>query len=110
MDGLSNAASIIAVIQIAGTLISLGNDYVGAVKRASDDIRDLTQELVALKQVLVILEAYTARNPKSEAFEKLSGADGPLQKCAAELSRLQSKLEPKAGLKGIMKSLVWPFN
>lgn len=110
MDGLSSAASIIAVIQITSTLISLGNDYIGAVKRASDDIRDLTQELVALKQVLVILQDYASRNPQSIAFQKLSVKDGPLQKCAVELSRLRLKLEPKTGLKGMIKSLTWPFN
>jgi hypothetical protein len=38
MDGLSSAASVIAVIQVAGSLVSICGGYIQKVKHASNDI------------------------------------------------------------------------
>lgn len=110
-DGLSFAASIIAIIQLTAKLTSLGYGYIGGVKRAPDDLRDLMSELISLRQVLTILQNYADANPQStSALHKLNDKNGgPLQGCALALQRLQLKMEPKDGLRGIWNSLKWPL-
>ena len=43
MDGLSSAASVIAVIQLAGSIVKICGDYIQEVKKARDEILELQQ-------------------------------------------------------------------
>lgn len=52
MDGLSAVASVIAVIQISGAVLSLCAQYLKAVKNAKSDIEHLQGELSGLRAVL----------------------------------------------------------
>jgi len=56
MDGLSAAASVIAVIQIAEDVYGKLSDYICAVKDASNDIERLKDEVLALRDVLEKVE------------------------------------------------------
>lgn len=110
-DALGIVASVIAVLQLTGKLVSLGYDYIRGAIDASKDIRRLLGELHSLSNVLLILQDH-ARHDKTlrlTALQTLSGQNGPLEGCRLELQRLQLKLEPKTGLRGKMKSLVWPL-
>lgn len=108
-EGLGVAASTIAVIQLTAKLISLSYDYIGAVNRAPEGLRELTHELVSLSHILITLQDYVGANPQSTAIQKLNDRNGPLRGCALELRSLQLALEPNVGLKGIMKNLRWPL-
>lgn len=106
---LSVAASIIAVLQLTGTVASLGYGYIGGVKRASKDLGELLKELGSLTSVLITLKDYVDANPCSPALQKLGGQDGPIHGCFRELEILQTKLEPRDGFKGIVDNLKWPL-
>lgn len=109
---MSITASVIAIVQLAEKLITLGYTYLGGVKGASKNLRDLV-ELQSLGNVLVTLQDYVQadRNLESTALQLINGQNGPLPGCALELRRLQLKLVPKQGLKGIIiiQNLKWPL-
>lgn len=108
---LGIAASIIAVLQLAGAVTIMGYNYLGGVKRASNDTQDVINELHSLSQVLVALKEFADNNPQSTALQKLNTKDGPLAGCAQELKALKSTLEKKgtSGLKKMVDSLTWPL-
>lgn len=110
-DPLSIVASVIAIAQLTERLIALGYVYLGGTKAASKDLRELVNELQSLGKVLVVLQDYAQadQNLQSTALQSLNGQNGPLPGCALELRRLQLKLEPKQGLRGMIQSLKWPF-
>lgn len=58
IEALEIAASIIGVIQLAGKATSLSYGYIGGVKRASVDIQQLVDELIALSKALIALKEY----------------------------------------------------
>lgn len=110
-EAIGLAASIIAVVQITGSLVCLGYNYLGGVRDGSNEPRKLVDELHSLAQVLLVLRDH-ARDDKllqSTALQRLNGQNGPLPRCALELKTLQRKLEPKPGLRGIVKYLLWPL-
>lgn len=116
MEGVGAAATIIAIIQLTGKVTSLTYGYIGGVKRAPKDLKDLADELKSLENVLNVLKNYTQSNPVSTALETLTDNDGPLLECAQELEKLRIKLEQKGGqglrqkVKSLMRGLMWPFD
>lgn len=110
-DPLSTAASVIAVLQLTGALISLSKDYIRGVKDAPKDAQQLVDELRSFEKVLSTLRDHVLNdtNLESTALQALNGQNGPLQACALELQRLQLKLVPQRGLKGIIDRLRWPL-
>ena len=109
MDPLSITASIAAVLQVTGRIIS----YLKEVQDAPNDRIDLIIEVSGLKSLLAPL--YTRiREAKSEdpwvtAVVNLGVKDGPLDQIRSALERLESKLCPK-GLKKFGKRLTWTFD
>jgi hypothetical protein len=55
MDPLSCAASIIAVIQLTGSIVGTCGGYINKVKNAQKDIVNLQQEISGLGEVLKML-------------------------------------------------------
>lgn len=116
MDGLSTAASIIAVIQIAGQVIDLCHTYYSEVKDARTDIERLRGEMTSLQDVLSKLRDL-AKAPGStdlSIFSLLNQPDGPVQRCLTDSIALVAKLNPGQG-KGKMRqfglrALKWPFS
>lgn len=105
------ATSIIAVIQLTGTVTTLGYGYIGGVKRASKDIGELLGELGSLSKVLINLQYCADAHPtQSTTLNGLNETGGPLQKCSQELEELQAKLKPKKGWKGKIDSIKWPLS
>ncbi|KAB8292154.1 hypothetical protein EYC80_007897 [Monilinia laxa] len=121
MDPLSISASLIAVIQITGSLISFCYDYRQGAKHASKEIVRISDELNGLRD---ILDSLLRLAEKSEGnggaqlatFELLLKDDGPLWVCRRELEVLKGKLEIRDGdggwrARGLEKArmLVWPL-
>lgn len=112
MDGLSGAASVIAVIDISAKIVSLCFQYSTAVKDAKDDIervqrkvRDITHVLEKIKQLL-----------DSQSKARLSTTQAlfsSLEQCQRELKSLEAKLDPGRTRKTIsrfgLRALKWPF-
>jgi hypothetical protein len=92
-------------------LVSLGYNYLGGVKDASNELRKLVDELHSLAQVLFVLQDHARGDGllRSAALQRLNDQNGPLSGCALELKTLQRKLEPKPGLRGMVKYLLWPL-
>lgn len=107
---LGISASLIAIIQLTGTVTCLGWGYISGVKRAPKDLRDLVDELNSLSKVLSIVQDLAADpNKKSTALQKLDDTNGPLKLCARDLEDLRLKLEPRGGFKGFMDNIAWPL-
>jgi ankyrin repeat domain-containing protein 50 len=115
MDGLSAAASVIAVIQMSVQVFNLCNDYFLAVKDARKDIKLLSDEVSSLHDVLENI-AEMADSPsaaKLSTLDLLTKPDGPMELCQTELEMLKAKLDTGHG-EGKMKRFglrawKWPF-
>jgi hypothetical protein len=112
--------SVIAVIQIADTIISICKDYITTVKDAPKDLRRVAMEVGSIKSVLEVLElsVQTDHSDSSVILEVLRRPDGPFVGCREALSALQS-IFPHAECKSkngkrrkvhlTLKSLAWPL-
>jgi uncharacterized protein Yka (UPF0111/DUF47 family) len=112
MDGLSGAASVIAVIDISAKIASLCYQYSVAIKDAKDDIErvrrkvsDITHALGKIKQLL-----------DSQDKTRLSITQGlfsSLEQCREELKSIEAKLDPGKTRKTMsqfgFRALKWPI-
>jgi hypothetical protein len=116
MDGLSAAASVIAVVQISGQVFDLCRTYYLEVKEARKDIQLLRDEVTSLQDVMTNV-ADLAEDPgpaKLSILSLLNQHDGPVKQCQKDLTGLVAKLEPGQG-KNKMKqfgsrALKWPLS
>jgi hypothetical protein len=115
MDGLSAAASVIAVIQISAQVFDLCRTYYLNVKDARKDIQRLRNEMNSLQDVLVNV-VDLANAPESASLKILNlvnKQDGPLSQCQSELTALLEKLDPgesTSKVKLALQSLKWPLH
>ena len=108
MDGLSVAASIIAVLQLTHTVIR----YLDDVKDASADRTRCALEAANLYSLLVNLKFRlegTSNEPWHTAVRALNVENGPLDQYKHELKRLQTKITNGSGIKKIGNTLLWRF-
>lgn len=112
MDGLSGAASVIAVIDISAKVASLCFQYSVAVKDAKDDITRLQQKVEGvtgvLRKVKQLLDGLgKARLPTTDALAVA------LEQCLKDLQEIKANLEPgktrKAMTRVGLRALKWPF-
>jgi hypothetical protein len=112
MDGLSGAASVIAVIDIAAKIVSLCFQYSKAVKDAKDDVERVQRKVGdithTLEQIMQLLDG-----PDKTRLPTTQGLFSSLAKCLKELENLQVELEPGKGRKTMsrigLRALKWPF-
>jgi len=112
LDPLSVLASIIAVIQLIGSVISTVYNYRKGVKHAPEDAAKIIQDLTGLSQILEkLLEMIeNERSTEGTRFASLEGLvkpDEPLKSCPKALERLNAKLQPENGWRVTKHSLVW---
>jgi septal ring factor EnvC (AmiA/AmiB activator) len=116
MDGLSGAASVIAVIDISAKVASLCFQYSVEVKHAKRDIERLQQKVTDVKNVLGKLQQLLDKQDKSQ-FSTTRALLDPLQRCSRELTELEAKLKAKlepSGRRSAMqrlgfRALKWPL-
>jgi hypothetical protein len=116
MDPLSIAASLIAVLQISGTVISALYEYRKGVKDASKDAVDIIEELNSLRRVLESLLIATEKEEsrvegvsRLSTFRQLAEPNGELERCKTDLMALNAKLQPETGWGGLRRALKWPL-
>jgi hypothetical protein len=110
MDGLSAAASVIAVIQISEDVVSLCSQYLKAVKNAKSDIVRLQAELSSLKPVLEGAQKILD-GPSGARLETSQPLLNGLRGCYFQLKDLETKLKGngKRMRYSGLRALKWPF-
>ncbi|MCJ1404118.1 hypothetical protein MMC11_007343 [Xylographa trunciseda] len=111
MDPLSGTASVIAVLQLASSVLSACYRYQDKVRHAKKDILYLADELESLRNVLKSLkkiEDDEDEGSKHRETVKASTAK-TLDQCYRKLAVLDEKLSLKDGLRGIGQILNWPL-
>ena len=108
-DPLSISASIIAVLQLSGTVIQ----YLNNVKGASEDRQRLLNEVTSISGLLYFLKDRATQSQYggswSMTLASLNTPKGPLEQFKSALERLTLKLAPVEGWRKAGKALTWPF-
>ena len=109
MDPLSLSASIVAVLQITGKLLSYLND----VRNSTKDQAQLAVEASNIYGLLASLrfrvEQSNPHDPWFSAVRNLGTENGPLDQAKEALERLVTKAEPCQGIQRLGKQLMWKF-
>jgi ankyrin repeat domain-containing protein 50 len=121
MDPLSITASLIAVLQISGSVTSTLYEYRAGVKSASGDAARIISELNGLRGVLEgLLQAVEKEDASSgggsrlATFQALAQPNGELELCKTDLEAVSVKLggdglASSSGWKRVRRALEWPF-
>ena len=101
-DPFSITATIIAVIQLTGTVAHLCYQYGNAVKGAGKDAARIANQVEDLRGVLrqllsIVHEEEEAGTHRLLAFDELTQPEGSLKQCYNDLDVLRTSLEPKTG-------------
>ncbi|KAH0537365.1 hypothetical protein FGG08_005844 [Glutinoglossum americanum] len=108
-DPLSISASIVAILQLIGTVVQYLNDVGGA----SEDRRRILGEVTSVSGILFLLKDHGERTQWGDSWsatiKSLNVPNGPIEQFRIAIQRLASKLEPAGGLKKVGKELAWPF-
>ena len=109
MDPLSASASVIAVLQLATTVIK----YLNEVKGATSERRSLRSEICSISSILFVIQDQAEKEAEDDTlhqmFISLRSSNGPLEQFKSTLERLKSKLKPIKGSHAVVDSIVWPF-
>ncbi len=107
MDGLSVAASIIAVVQTAGSVIT----YLSDVKNAPKECRNFQIEASSSNALLLRLEVRLGESSAAEPWfnevQALVRKNGLLGQYKLSLAALLAKIEPKSKLRNALNILLW---
>lgn len=109
MDGLTGAASLIAVIEISAKITSLCFQYSVAVKYANRDIDRLQRKVSDLKNILEGAKRLLDGQLLSTAQTLVDS----LKDCFLRLEELQTQLDPGKTRKAMsrlgVRAIKWPF-
>jgi hypothetical protein len=112
MDGLSSAASVIAVIQLTGSLVKLCGGYIQEVKDAREEILNLQQAITGLEGTLQDLQKFLQIN-NAKALPTSSRLLSNVADCLTYLQALERRLDPGKGRRLMKKvglrALKWPL-
>jgi hypothetical protein len=112
MDGLSSAASVVAVIQLTGSLVKLCGSYIQEVKNARHEILTLQRAIAGLQGTLQDLQKYLQSND-SRILPISSRQISNITDCLSNLRALEVRLDPGKGKKMMRKvglrALKWPM-
>jgi hypothetical protein len=112
MDGLSGAASVIAVIDISAKIASLCYQYSLAVKDAKDDIERVRRKVSDITHILEKIKQLFDSHDKTR-LSTTQGLFSSFEQCLKELKNLEAKLDPGKTRKTMsrfgFRALKWPF-
>ncbi|KAJ5141799.1 NACHT and WD40 domain protein [Penicillium atrosanguineum] len=112
MDGISAAASVIAVIQLTGSIVKICGGYIKEVKDARKDVVSLQKEVEDLRETLEKLSGLFQGTHGMKLSTSQSLVDGTIN-CLSVLQDLEGKIDPGRGKKAMSKvglrALKWPL-
>ncbi|KAJ5629423.1 hypothetical protein N7528_003080 [Penicillium herquei] len=113
MDIVSSISSVIAIVQLAGSLAQLCGGYIQKVKGARDEILTLQQSIEGIQGTVSDLERLLSHDPQS--LPSSSQLVSTIESCLSDLQGLEAKLDPHGG-KGTkmmrkvgLRALKWPL-
>ncbi|RPB18652.1 hypothetical protein L211DRAFT_901709 [Terfezia boudieri ATCC MYA-4762] len=112
MDGLSVAASVIAVVQIAGQVMSLCVNYYSIAKNAQSDIKYLLDNIVALISLFQHIEALSKGPGAAKLVASKELIEGVALELKQEFQKLKKILEPEERqgfFQYFSRRLTWPL-
>jgi hypothetical protein len=113
MDPLSGAASVIAVIQVTGSIVQICRKYLNNVNNATRDIQRLQEKIVVLAQVLQSLNELIHRSNGKRLTTTMQNLIDNIAKCSSTLTNLKEKIDPKTTQRGMRKwglrAFKWPL-
>ena len=109
MDPLSVSASIIALLQLSGTIIK----YLSDVRDAPTRFQQLRREISSLLPILIAIQEQADSTPQdnlsSSSLQSLKVPNGPFDLLHTALNQIESKLAPVEGWRKLGKKIKWPF-
>ena len=112
MDGLSGAASVIAVVDISTRITLLCFQYSATVKNAKKDIERIQRKVTEIKDVLEEVKQLLDGRDKSRLSTARKLSD-PLNEYFLQLQDLKTQLDPGKTRKAMgrigVRALSWPF-
>src|ERR1700744_16449 len=109
MDVLSVAASIIAVVQIAGQVTSYLGDIKDAPRECENCMIELYNSNILLLQLKARLSESISQEPWYAKVQALDLKDGPLDQYKRSLEDLLQKVEARSKLRKLMNALLWSW-
>lgn len=112
MDPLSGAASVIAVVQLTGTIVQICGRYLTNVKNATQDIQRFREKIATLAQTLQSLNELTSGS-NGNNFAPTQNVVDNIATCSLALTKLKEKIDPETTQRGMRKwgfrALKWPL-
>ena len=109
MDGLSGAASIIAVVQIAGSVIAYLKDVKDAPKECRECMVEISNSNTLLLKLDLRLSESSPQGPWYAEVQALADKDGPLDQYKQGLQHLLAKVRPESKMRKLVNVLTWNF-
>jgi hypothetical protein len=109
MDGLSVAASIIAVVQIAGSVITYLSDVKDAPKECGQCLIEVCNSNTLLLKLRDRLSESNSTEPWYTVVQALADKDGPLDQYRLTLQSLRAKVESTNKMRKLANILTWSF-
>ncbi|KAJ5151368.1 uncharacterized protein N7482_010620 [Penicillium canariense] len=112
MDPLSGAASVIAVIQLTGSIVQICGQYLNNVKNARRDIQRFQEQVAALANVLQSLDELT-RGSNGKQLTATQGLIDNIAECSLALTSLKEKIDPQVTQRRMrtwgLRAFKWPL-
>jgi hypothetical protein len=112
MEAVSSTASVIAVIQLTGSLVKLCGGYLREVRNARGEILTLQQGITGLQESLQDLQKFLQSN-NGNALRTSSRLLSNIAHCLSELQALETRLDQGKGKKLMSKmglrAIQWPL-
>lgn len=96
MDGISSAASVIAIIELTGSIVKLCGGYIQEVKDARIEIFSLQRSIEGIKGTIQDLQK-SIQNDDGKALPTSSRLANNITDCLYDLRALEAKLDPGKG-------------
>jgi hypothetical protein len=109
MAELGVAASIIAIVQITGTLISYLNDVKDAPKECSNCMIELSHSTTLLLQLRGRVSESKSEDPWYVNVQTLDVENGPLYQYKRSLDDLLEKVKTSSKMRKAVNALLWPW-
>jgi hypothetical protein len=109
MDGLSVAATVITVVQIAGQVLTYLGDVKDAPRECENCMMEVSNSNILLLQLKARLSESTSQGPWYAEVQALNVKDGPLDQYKRSLEDVLQKVEAPNKLRKLVDALLWSW-